>query len=420
MRTTLRQMFSYEFILIYLGLLLFSGYYFFEYWTLPRMAIIGSLLLFGMRKITCVKRDVLQVLVFMLLNMVFSEGISSLINYYYAPSMLITGLTVLNLVFAFLFAQVIQESKFRDSFINCVVVISCVSLIAFVLYQVLPQMIEIFPELISSKGRSGYFLIFAIPSDFSLAGSHRNQGIFWEPGAFQVFVNLAYIFELSNERRKPRIWVLALCLMTVLTTYSTTGIITGILLLLFTLCRGKGALGVMRAAMAVTAIGVAIYYILPRLTGFLQYTLVSKLEMILSYQLGAQNAASSRIESILYPVLEFLKSPVWGIGGAGFAELAERVGHSMFTCTPVNWFANYGIFYGSVVLVGLWRFFRKGLSSALETVMITGIFLFSISSEALQSDIIVMAMCFYGFMKPHELPQRRCLFWRTYAQGEKR
>lgn len=249
-------------------------------------------------------------------------------------------LPVLSLLIACLFYNSVDRNIFKESYISCMTIIAIVSVVSIVIYIIIPSLIEVLPVLRNSKGRIGYFGIFTVVSDFLMTGSHRNQGIFWEPGAFQAFLSLAYIFELSNV--KQRKWVLISILIAMFSTLSTTGIIVAVLLITFTLSRQRGKTSVIKALCAVIILIAAVYYVVPRLTGFLEYTLVRKIELILNYQAGTSNAASSRMDSILYPLKELFTVAPWGIGRAGYIEIGQKVGHTMFTCTPVNWIVRYG------------------------------------------------------------------------------
>ena len=54
----------------------------------------------------------------------------------------------------------------------------------------------------------------------------RNCGPFWEPGVFQIFINFGFLLLLlDNTVKTNRIYV-AICILALLTTYSTTGYIT--------------------------------------------------------------------------------------------------------------------------------------------------------------------------------------------------
>lgn len=69
----------------------------------------------------------------------------------------------------------------------------------------------------------------------------RNCGLFWEPGAFQGFVNLAIFFEIVTVANYTRGWYvkMAVLVVTVLTTISTGGFIVLALNILFFLYKTK-------------------------------------------------------------------------------------------------------------------------------------------------------------------------------------
>ncbi|MCK4983258.1 MAG: O-antigen ligase family protein [Victivallaceae bacterium] len=66
----------------------------------------------------------------------------------------------------------------------------------------------------------------------------RNSGFFWEPGAFSGYLNLALLFLVSLNRKKPfnfflkSFWIL---LIAILTTMSTTGYISLVVIILYML-----------------------------------------------------------------------------------------------------------------------------------------------------------------------------------------
>lgn len=67
----------------------------------------------------------------------------------------------------------------------------------------------------------------------------RNQGIFWEPGAFQVFLNLGIFLMLFTNRKLPK-WKLILVTGTLLTTMSTSGyMICGLIYFAYLIRSGK-------------------------------------------------------------------------------------------------------------------------------------------------------------------------------------
>ena len=70
-------------------------------------------------------------------------------------------------------------------------------------------------------------------SAFNILGLEfvRNQGWFWEPGINQIYLNiLLYLEGLVFKRNK---WIILLTVLAIFTTYSTTGIIIMIIILIF-------------------------------------------------------------------------------------------------------------------------------------------------------------------------------------------
>jgi len=83
------------------------------------------------------------------------------------------------------------------------------------------------------------FLVFGIRNEFmDGVGTFRNAGIFWEPGAFQVFLNVGFVFGiLFGLVTMPTYFIL---LITILTANSTTGIVVfGILSIVYIIQQWK-------------------------------------------------------------------------------------------------------------------------------------------------------------------------------------
>ena len=82
---------------------------------------------------------------------------------------------------------------------------------------------------------SFYYLFFydAEKYKFSLFGLEfiRNQGLFWEPGILQIFLNILLFIEGFIVKRNK--WTIFLLIIAIITTYSTTGILIMLFLLAF-------------------------------------------------------------------------------------------------------------------------------------------------------------------------------------------
>lgn len=390
MKNFLKQIFTYEFLLIYLMLLLFSGFYFFEYTTKYSIVIMLMFIFFRRKRWARLNRKCFLQFICMLGIVFLSESVSGFV-YKGAPDITLIFVNVLLLIVGYLLANSIDKEKFIEIYVLCMVIISIVSLVAFVIGSIDFSLLTKLPVLHNSNNRAGYFAVFTIVSNFMHSGSHRNQGIFWEPGAFQALLCLAYVFELSKYDKKRK-WVLLILLATMFTTFSTTGMVVAVFLTTYTFSQSKGSINSIKAIGMVCLVLVAISFILPNLTGFWKYTIVDKISMVLDYSEGVENASSTRIDSIIYPMREFIKSPLWGIGTSGLVKLYN------VTCTPVNIVAQYGIFYGCIVFTGLWKFFRKMFKTRFDTCVMFAIFMLSVMTEAFQTNILMFVLCFLGLL----------------------
>lgn len=129
-------------------------------------------------------------------------------------------------------ASNIEFEKFVDKYINIIVFFASVSLIGFILGMVYPSIIYIFP-LVKGEASVDYYNAWIYVfmkakgyADSATVLSFRNAGICWEPGCYQVFLNIGIIFLLAKQRRenvKNFYMKMVILIMTLITTFSTTG-----------------------------------------------------------------------------------------------------------------------------------------------------------------------------------------------------
>lgn len=394
------------FINIYLILLFFSGYYFFEYTALlGRIIVFFIILILILLGRNTISKSVLQVFALLFLNVVITQCLTGL-NW---RSLLMMGITLFE---ASIFVNVISFKEFRKQFINCMSLIAVVALIGNLVLIFAPSLLSVFPQIVNSHGRSSTFLLFAMISDFRASGAYRNQGIFWEPGAYQVFLCIAYIFELYNKsKHKLHKWILLLYWVSMITTMSTTGFIVAMALLVLTLGKLNSNLSIVKIGIVSILLFFMIMNILPYLNGYWEYMLTEKINQVLNYRMGVGNESSSRIDSVAYVVPAFFRSPIWGIGTQGFINLGEQVGHTMFTCTPVNWIATYGIFWGVFVYRSLWKMLRRFIKTRFEVLVALIIICISVFSEEVSTNIFFVILMFYG------ITQNRQFYYRSYTEA---
>lgn len=113
---------------------------------------------------------------------------------------------------------------------------AAISLISFVIGDLLSLPLPLLHYEVSSV--NGFYLTpYFTLGWLNIPVFHRNAGMFNEPGSHQIFLNFALLFLMSDEMRmgmskKKYRWAIALLIVTILSTLSTTGFIClGVVLL---------------------------------------------------------------------------------------------------------------------------------------------------------------------------------------------
>lgn len=269
------------------------------------------------------------------------------------------------------------------------------SLVVYLLALVAPSFIRLFPGTYWRPTLETYNLGFAFIN--LRTKLLRNMGVFWEPGAYQTFLAFAILIEvfLFHRRRKGRLLILGAAL---LTTWSTTGILVG-LLLTYILVIDKyyhSRVAIIRITMAAAIIGFLIGVIYFALPPELQYSAVGKIVVYLQSDRSQMTSASVRFDGIFYALRAFGRSPFLGVGQEGLREAVLEAGHTMATNTPLNWFATFGLVYGSVFLLATFCLARSFTAKPLVAFLVMLAILLSIGTEQYLRNPSVMVFFFYG------------------------
>ncbi|MDD2628468.1 MAG: hypothetical protein PHD20_06290, partial [Clostridia bacterium] len=295
----------------------------------------------------------------------------------------------------------ISRERFIEVYTNVMIFLAVFSLIAYLWFLVFPTGLNIFPVYQSSGKGVVYNLFFAVIS--TGAERLRNMSLFWEPGAYQTFLFFAMLFEIMV--RTPRKWVITVFVVTFITTWSTTGIATCLLLILLYLVRDyrRNLGGKTKFFFAVIVLAVCCIIVYSYLPPRLQYDVFGK---IIDFSQGSSalssgyDSASVRYDSIVYPIKLFIQSPLWGVGYSGLGVISDFAGHTMKTCTPVNWFAIYGLFYGVLNIYAFLCLARSFSPYRLLRVIIFGGILLTLMSEQYVNNPIILLFTFFGYLEP--------------------
>lgn len=135
-------------------------------------------------------------------------------------------------------ASIISTESFKQKYINVIIFFAVVSLVGYTIGLIRPSVALNFPLTIGDASvdyyNAGIYVFMRAKGYGTLVLTQRNAGICWEPGCYQAFLNIALLFLLDTQEKKPQEKFntkFILLLVTVMTTGSTTGLILMVLIL---------------------------------------------------------------------------------------------------------------------------------------------------------------------------------------------
>ena len=340
-------------------------------------------------KLRCVRYSKLLFLFVMLLSL----WLSTILN---GEEIRISILVTVSFAIVMLYSDLVPFEQFRESYVRVLYVLSVVSLIGFSCYQIFPSLKKTFLV----RNAAGYYAsnwwVFV-----QLLGSSRNQGMYWEPGAFQTFVNLALLFELQKENGDWK--KIVIFVVTVLSAYSTTGFLGMGLIILCTIFRYKGQRKskLLTVGLVLLIAGFVILNsdVLFSTNNNSVFGKILRFFRDREYESGKHNSATIRYFSVVKVMQAFFESPVWGLGYHGLNETLYQYTRNMNTCTFANWYAVYGMAYGIIMTGGMYGLARRLAPTKTQILIILGVlFVLTISENYVHNAVITM-LAFYGLEK---------------------
>lgn len=290
------------------------------------------------------------------------------------------------------FSIYIDEDEFIEKFNNIVYFLAIYSLIGFIINIFLFSLVEKFPTIYSmNTGITYYNLFFTVVCNNTYVV--RNYGMFWEPGAFSVFLCIALFFELikSKNLKLTRIIIISI---TILTTKSTLGIIAVILLYLIYFIRNPIAFtGKNRKLLfcVVFAIIILLFFI----PHDFYSEIFDKLYKLDNYG-NVNSSMQTRLNAVYYMLNAFFNSAGFGIGIENYLYIQETYCNDMATATMANWLAIYGILWGGICICGYLRYFLKSFKFSFSAILILIFAVLLLATENFLMNPFIYALIFYG------------------------
>ena len=172
----------------------------------------------------------LVVLFLFAVNFIFAINPQSLTKYAFF------GITIFTTILAlFYFNNQDDKDSFIKSLYFVLKLILFHSLFSFLAYFIVKDQLFLLTSEYHDTETFNYLFYYSVKggSLVNLFGLdlHRNAGIFWEPGILQAYLNILFFLEVSIFSRNKKL--LALIILGILSTYSTTGLLLIIIQLMY-------------------------------------------------------------------------------------------------------------------------------------------------------------------------------------------
>lgn len=383
---------TYDHFLIYLLILFKMGHFFTDNLNaLTAPLLILFLLLAKKRNVICKPVIYVVVALFVLTNITyFFKGFPSTSQYI---------VLIVHLITPVLFLRRMNAADFMEKFSEIILVICLFSIVAWFLCLVRFPFSSIAPTLTNTNSYKCQFLILAFVQD-SIDGLPRLHGLAWEPGAFQILITISMLFQMYNiESERNRLITRNRIIFTIaaILTFSTTGYIS--LFLVYLLLFLKSQLGKSIRVFCIILISVGCFFFINEAGEIYNNVFGKKLAEMALYEPGADKVgtATTRMDSIVFPWMLFKQSPLVGIGDSGYEYISNLTGHSMFTCTPLNYFAKFGLIYGIICFLGFVKLTKLKGKTIIESTLLLLTLLLTVISEQVAFNPLFTTLILYGY-----------------------
>lgn len=286
--------------------------------------------------------------------------------------------------------------EFASVFCKFVYIVSVIALLMEAISYVFPMLIYSMPSVINTSGYrfATCFLGSIRISDLSKVFI-RSNGIFWEPGAFAVYLNFAIFFQLIilKQHKLSRLFIYLIALSL---TFSTAGYICFIFLMVVFIPfsnSSKSHLKLKRTMLFLTFIAVVIICSSPEIMSLLFGKITNQ-----------ESTTVVRWFSFLGGFKIALNTPFTGVFSNNISDTMQSIAAAsggMLTNTWSYQFAAYGIPFGALFTFCSYKFFSKIEKNIVSTVGFFTFLLLSYVGEMFFS-FIPFIFVFYGLRETNE------------------
>lgn len=330
---------------------------------------------------------VIILFMFMMVSLILHKDSGAFISYIQLAMAILWGLIL---------SEWIEIELFGSIYANIMLYLAIISLLFFSLGSGLESLISnvkiTYNQNVPFKNLYVYL--------YSIFNPNRNMGIFWEPGAFQAFLNIGLIQILFAKKRRNRFIKSLILLIAIYTTFSTTGYIVSVLILCAYAFKNRDVKDRGWQLLFISA------FILVILTSPFY---VSNLSNKFSPQSGRSLSYETRVNSTLLDLMLMTKNPVIGVGLGAYMQEFDDISNMLnkYADSAPNTFTQLGAMFGalflSIILFGFLRYpfsFDTGiLSKLLLAISVFTIF----CSENFYHLPLFYVLIFYGLNRRNKV-----------------
>lgn len=279
-----------------------------------------------------------------------------------------------SLIFAYFIIKIIDVKKFIDIFMKIIVIIALYSLFVY-LFRDQIKLLSFLPKMVTGNGVTIIMVgLTNIPQTYA---NLRNWGPFWEPSAYQIYLNLTLILILfySKYSNKTKIIYSTIIITTLFTVLSTAGILTLIMVIAgytFHLSDKRQSLFIQTSIIMFFLVMIYFFFRNEELSNAIFF---DKLDDV---------SSEDRFRTIKYGFKAFKLRPIFGHGSKYMNVMHSIAGHEFsITNTYVANFVAFGSLFGLFVVVNLKRFVDSIKTSMISKLILYITFLLLFSSLSL-------------------------------------
>lgn len=308
-----------------------------------------------------------------------------------------------SLLSAYLIYISIDIRDFVAMYTRIIYFICIFSLITFAILLISPNILNYFPTITNHAGLTVHNLLFSVIHYSNYFNA--NYGLFWEPGAYQTFINFALFFQIF-VLKDLNVKKILVYLITLFTTFSTTGYLAALMIIVVFILTRRSTVKeeivkrkkIIATVILLLLIGIFLFNSLP---GSIKFKVFGKLEVILNPELARLNPAygstTARTDAIKISLINWLNNPFFGVGFTNLYDFTLGGRRAFLTATPLNWFALFGFPLGIILNYCIWGWTKVINRGVLIKILIFLFLTFIALSEYYNMNAFYLIFIMYGF-----------------------